>query len=93
MQLRRLLEGIGLAPTNTMVVRGLVMHFLDYVIGIRAEAPRNEITWRVSSTQMCGCDRFRFNGHLLSLFAEPDGERSLKIRVVSDGRFRLNVRV
>jgi hypothetical protein len=40
-----------------------------------------------------GCERFRFNGHVVSLLAEPDpaDARRIRISVESDGGFSLKV--
>ena len=70
-----------------------ILYFLEYGIGLRADAPNNRLTWLLTSTKRCGCERFRFNGHTATLIAEPQGTQPGKMQVVveSDGEFQLRV--
>jgi glycogen debranching enzyme len=69
-----------------------VLYFLEYGIGLKPDAARNELSWRIESKQRVGCDRYRFNGHVASFLAVPAGEnRPTKITVESDGAFKLRI--
>ncbi len=70
---------------------GPIMYFLEYGIGLHADAPANTLTWTVRSARRSGCERFRFNGHVVSLTAEPTGNTTT-VRVSADGPFMLRVR-
>ena len=48
------------------------------------------MVWKVNSDKRSGCERFRFNGHVVDLVAEPT-EDTIKITVQSDGVFQLKV--
>ncbi len=54
----------------------------------------NALMWEVASAKPLGVERFRFNGHVVPLKAEPAGgdRPSLKLSVSSDGPFKLLVR-
>lgn len=68
---------------------GPILYLLEYGVGLKPDAPANRLTWRIHSTQRVGCERYRFNGHVASLVAEPSGSREVKISVESDGPFTL----
>lgn len=70
---------------------GPILYFLEYGIGLKPDAARNELTWRISSNLRSGCERYRFNGHVANLIADPSPSRPLSILVESDGPFRLVV--
>ncbi len=67
------------------------MYFLEYAIGLRADAPHNRLVWRIEPGGRRGCERFRFNAHVASLIAAPaaDGSKGEIIRVQSDSPFEL----
>lgn len=67
-----------------------VLYFIEYGIGLKPNAPKNELTWKINSTKRSGCEKFRFNGHLVDLIAEPTND-AIKITVQSDGDFLLKV--
>jgi hypothetical protein len=67
------------------------MYFLEYGIGLSADAPRNELAWRLESKGRTGCERFRFNGHVITLVADASSDARRGIEVESDGSFRLRV--
>ena len=55
-------------------------------------AARNELTWRIESSARVGCERYRFNGHVVSLLAEQDATGGkMNISIESDGAFSLTV--
>ena len=70
-----------------------IVYFIEYAIGLRADAAENRVTWNLTSTRRCGCERFRFNGHTATLVAEseaqPSGPRSIVVE--SDGEFALRI--
>jgi hypothetical protein len=67
-----------------------IAYLLEYAIGLRPDAERNELSWRLRSQRRTGCERFRFNGHTVDLAADPENGRT-RIVVDSDGVFRLKV--
>jgi hypothetical protein len=68
---------------------GPILYLLEYGIGLKPDAARNELLWNlpVEASGRRGCEHYRFNGHVVSLIAT--GER---ITVESDGNFTLKVR-
>jgi len=68
-----------------------IVYFLEYGIGLRADAPNNQLTWTLTSVKRCGCERFRFNGHTVTLVAQPPNDSSgqVELTVESDGEFQL----
>jgi hypothetical protein len=71
---------------------GPILYLLEYAIGLRASAPDNRLTWIIGSESRCGCERFRFAGHVVSLVAEKAGAAGTRlVRISSDGEFRLSV--
>jgi hypothetical protein len=71
-----------------------ILYFLEYGIGLKPNATRNELTWRIESTGRVGCERYRFNGHVATLLAAPSKkEGSVVLSVESDGAFKLIVQV
>lgn len=67
-----------------------ILHFIEQAIGLKPNAPKNELVWKINSEKRSGCVRFRFNGHIIDLIAEPTDD-SIKINVQSDGEFLLKV--
>lgn len=72
---------------------GPILYFLEYGIGLKPDAPTNTLTWRVTSNRRSGCERYRFNGRMATLMAEPlqGKDQGSKISVESDGSFILKV--
>jgi hypothetical protein len=76
---------------------GPILYLLEYGIGLKPDAARNELLWNLqlegSGPTRTGCERFRFNGHVVSLIAErdPADARRVRISVESDGGFTLKV--
>ena len=61
-------------------------------IGLKPDAPNNRLTWVLTSKKRCGCERFRFNGHTVTLLAEPKATTSqMQITVESDGAFQFHI--
>jgi glycogen debranching enzyme len=73
---------------------GPIMYLFEYAIGLKPDAPHNQLTWVLQSEARAGCERFRFNGHVTSLVAEPVASEKGKVNVTveSDGDFKLQVR-
>jgi len=67
-----------------------VLFFIEYGIGLKPNAPQNELVWKLSSEKKIGCKRFRFNNHIVDLYAQPDGKR-IRIKVRSDDSFKLTL--
>jgi hypothetical protein len=67
-----------------------VLYFIEYGIGLKPNALKNELVWKINSNKRSGCEKFRFNGHLIDLVAEPTAN-TIKITVQSDGEFFLRV--
>jgi hypothetical protein len=72
---------------------GPILYLIEYGVGLKANAPDNELVWQLRSTLRHGCERFRFNGHVVSLTAAPagDGTRTMTITVKSNGGFKLRL--
>ncbi|HTY38279.1 MAG TPA: trehalase family glycosidase [Bacteroidota bacterium] len=69
-----------------------ILYFLEYGIGLKPNAERNELSWRIDSPSRLGCERYRFNGHVVSLVASGRRENGkLKVSVDSDGSFILRI--
>jgi hypothetical protein len=72
---------------------GPILYFLEFAIGLKPDAPANRLTWNLTATKRCGCQRYRFNDHIISLLAEPTDQppASMRLQVESDGPFQLIV--
>ena len=72
---------------------GPILYLLEYGIGLKADAPENELTWNLRSNARQGCERFRFGGHVVSLVAEADplDVKRLRVTVKSDSAFKLRL--
>ena len=70
---------------------GPIMYLLEYAIGLRPDAAHNRLVWRIEPGGRRGCERFRFNGHVVSLIARPatNGSKGEIIHVQSDSPFEL----
>lgn len=72
---------------------GPILYLLEYGIGLKADAMRNELNWHLRSAGRVGCARYRFNGHVADLLAEPiDHNHARRITIRSDGAFTLKVK-
>jgi hypothetical protein len=72
---------------------GPILYLLEYGIGLKPDASKNQLVWNLCPGGRRGCERFRFNGHVVSLLAEPaSGEPdTLRIAVESDAAFTLQI--
>ncbi len=68
-----------------------ILLFIEYAIGLRPNAPDNQLSWKISTHARSGCERFRFNSHVIDLIAEPSAPDTMKITVQSDGEFMLKI--
>ena len=78
----------GLAP---------ILFLMEFEIGLVPDAPANTLVWDLrpdpASLGRVGCERYRFNGHVVSLEARPGPEAGgTAVTVRSDGAFRLRLR-
>ena len=73
---------------------GPILYLLEFAVGLKPDAASNTLVWEVASAKPLGVERFRFNGHVVSLRAESAGGdgRSLRLSVASDRPLRLVVR-
>jgi hypothetical protein len=73
---------------------GPIMYLLEYAIGLKPDASHNLLVWDLRSQARAGCERYRFNGHVASLVAEPGsgGPGKMEVSVESDGDFTLQLR-
>ncbi|MBN1422690.1 MAG: alpha,alpha-trehalase [Planctomycetes bacterium] len=66
--------------------------FIEYAIGIRADAATETIDWTIRSPKRVGIERFRFAGKTLSLICEaPDATGTRVVKGTTDGAFRLRI--
>lgn len=72
---------------------GPIMYLIEYGIGMCADAPRNSLAWNLNPGVRQGCERFRFNGHLTSLIANPvDGAPGrFRVEIESDASYTLHL--
>jgi hypothetical protein len=70
---------------------GPIMYFFEYAIGLRPDAAHNRLVWQIEPGGRRGCERYRFNGHVVSLMAGPTtgGSKGEIIQVQSDSPFEL----
>jgi len=70
---------------------GPIVYLLEYAIGLRPDAAHNRLVWQIEPGGRRGCERFRFNGHVVSLIAEPPtyGSTGVILHVQSDSSFEL----
>jgi hypothetical protein len=72
---------------------GPIAFFIEYAIGIRADAAANRITWDIRSPDRVGIERFWFGGKTVSLVCEKaDASAVRKVTVRSDGDFDLIIK-
>lgn len=71
-----------------------ILFFLEYMVGLRPDATSNTLTWNLTGESRVGCERYRFNKHVVSLQAVPTGaaDGGFEITVVADGEFTLRVK-
>jgi hypothetical protein len=71
---------------------GPIAFFIEYAIGLRADAIANRITWDIRSPQRVGVERFWFGGKTVSLVCDPpDATGTRTVTIKSDGPFDLTL--
>jgi len=71
---------------------GPIAFFIEYVIGVRADALANKIAWDIRSPARVGVERFWFGGKTVSLVCEKADAAGVRTATVkSDGKFDLVV--
>lgn len=69
-----------------------ILYFIEYAIGIKADALTNTIKWNIGSSKRVGIDKFWFGGKTVSLICEEaENDNKRLIRVTSDGDFKLDI--
>ena len=73
---------------------GPILYLLEYAIGLKPDAAHNLLVWDLRSEARTGCERYRFNGHIVSLLAEPaeGGQGKVTLSIDSDSDFTLQLR-
>ncbi|CAM3021519.1 MGH1-like glycoside hydrolase domain-containing protein [Rariglobus hedericola] len=73
---------------------GPIKHLLEHAIGLKPDAATNSLTWDLQAASRQGCERYRFNGGVLSLIAEPASRPSESgtVTVTTDRGFTLHLR-
>lgn len=69
-----------------------ILCLLEYGIGLNPDAPKNELRWDIRAGKQIGCKRFRFNNHVVDLFASPAGVKNWNILIHSDSDFNLKAK-
>ncbi len=72
---------------------GPIAWLLEYAVGLKPDATYNALVWEIDSRHPVGCARYRFNGHVVTLRAEPDrwSRGRYLVTVESDGDFTLHL--
>lgn len=70
---------------------GPIHYMLEYNLGLKPDAPHNELGWHLEADGHMGCKRFRFNNHIVTLQANPSSSGRIQINVHSDGSFLLRL--
>jgi hypothetical protein len=73
---------------------GPIAFLIEYIIGIRANAPDNVITWHINTTKRVGIENFWFGAKTVSLVCEEansTGQRHVKVK--STGAFNLKISI
>lgn len=69
---------------------GPILYFMEFAVGLVPDAHANRLVWTIRSSMRSGCERYRFNGRVVSLIANPGpGGRGVRVEVNSDGLFTL----
>lgn len=93
-------EGIAPGKLNGKNVKGdfvgwsgiaPIMYFIEFAIGLKADAQKNEVVWNLNSSENCGCKKFRFNGIITDLIAKPDKNGKISIEVKSTKAYTLKI--
>jgi hypothetical protein len=72
---------------------GPILFFIEYGIGIKADALSNTITWKITSDKQVGIKNFRFGGKTTTLLCdESNSNKKRKISVKSDSSYVLIIK-
>jgi len=72
---------------------GPIEFLIEYVIGIKADAVANVVTWDIRSSKRVGVEKFWFGGKTVSLLSrQPDARQIRRVTALSDGDFRLKIK-
>ena len=71
-----------------------ILYLLEFGVGLKPDAPRNELTWTLRGRKRVGCERYRFNGRVVDLVAAPENDGAgWQLAIRSSAPFRLNVKL
>ncbi len=70
---------------------GPIAYFLEYAVGLRADAPAHTLTWQITSQKRHGCERFRFGNTITSLIATPLQKGGYSLKITSDAPYHLKI--
>ena len=72
---------------------GPILYLLEYGVGLKPDAAHNELSWNLQASGRTGCERYRFNGHVVALLAAAAHRNAAQRRLTieSDGMFSLRV--
>jgi glycogen debranching enzyme len=71
---------------------GPIAFFIEYAVGIRADALADKVTWDVRSPRRVGVERFWFAGKTVSLVCEEaDATGTRAVTIQSTGSFHLTI--
>jgi len=68
-----------------------IMYLIEYAIGLKPDATKNELVWNITSSKRCGMKNLRFNGRTTTLIAVPS-DNGLTVNVASDGFYNLKIK-
>jgi glycogen debranching enzyme len=71
---------------------GPILFLLEHAVGLRPDAPVNALDWGLRTPLRCGCEGYRFGGHVASLVADQAAGGPRRVTVTSDGPFQLRLR-
>ena len=72
-----------------------ILYLLEFGIGLKPNALENKLDWNIDPVLgHIGCERYRFNGHVVSLSLQPTatGAGKFEVLVDSDGPFTLRLK-
>ena len=71
---------------------GPILYFIEFAIGVKADAIKNQIVWNVTTSKRVGIEKFWFGGKTVDLVCEAaDKDDRRTLRVSSDKPFALIV--
>jgi len=71
---------------------GPISFFIEYAIGVKANAPANTIEWTITTRKRTGIEKFWFAGNTLDLVAQEAGTDGLRqVRISTEKPFELTI--